>query len=72
MINNLSSICNEDCTFAGMDLVLLSTLVSLTLAQDLTVDQLNILSAFLQTVGENLSIISTSKDICQNSNNYNT
>lgn len=72
MTKSLDATCKDDCNFAGMDLVLLSTLVSLTLAQDLTVNQLNILSTFLQAVGENLSIISTSKDICQNSNNYNT
>ncbi len=59
---------NIDCNLAGIDLVLLSTLVSITLSQDLTINQINILSNFLQSVGENLSIIATSRDICENEN----
>ncbi len=59
---------NIDCNLAGIDLVLLSTLVSITLSQDLTINQINILSDFLQSVGENLSIIATSRDICENEN----
>lgn len=77
MDNNLDNVKNnrsqkiyeDNCSFAGLDLVLLSTLVSITLAQDLTINQLNILSTFLQAVGENLSIIATSRDICQDSKN---
>lgn len=64
--SNTKKKCEIDCSMAGLDLVLLSTLVSITLAQDLTVNQLNILSAFLQAVGENLSIIATARDICEN------
>ena len=71
-MNNNINICEDECSFAGLDLVLLSTLVSITLAQDLTINQLNILSAFLQAVGENLSIIATSRDICQDLINSNT
>lgn len=64
--------CKENCASSGIDLVLLSTLVSITLAQDLTINQLNILSNFLQSVGENLSIIATSRDICESSNDIDT
>lgn len=48
---------------AANSLVLISTLISIAIAQDMSVDDIVLLGALLQAIGQNLSIIATSKEI---------
>ena len=59
----------KDCLNSANNLVLISTLISISLAQDMSVDDINLLATLLQAIGQNLSVIATSKDICENNIN---
>ena len=60
---------NKDRLNTANNLVLISTLISISLAQDMSVDDINLLATLLQAIGQNLSVIATSKDICENNIN---
>lgn len=55
----------DNCISSANSLLLLSTLISITIAQDMSINDLNLLATLLQAVGQNLSVIATSKEICE-------
>lgn len=55
---------NDCCACAGTDLVLLAAMVSIILAQDLDSLQQNILGNFIQTVGQNLTVMAAARIHC--------
>lgn len=57
---------NKCCRIGGINLTLYSTIVAILLSKDLTVDQLDILACFLQSIGQNLSVIATYDSSCSN------
>lgn len=58
---------NNNCNAEGNELVLLSAMVSFILANDLNPQEQNILGTFLQTIGQNLTLISAISDKCKSS-----
>ncbi len=67
MSNVLSSnknICNN----AGSNLVLFSALLSILIANELSIEDQNLLSTLLQSIGENLAIIATVQSNCEEKN----
>lgn len=59
---------NNNCSYAGLDLVGLSSSLAIFISQTFNLDDLVILSAFFTTLGDNLALISTSKSICESKN----
>lgn len=70
--NNNSNSNDKHCLTSANNLVLISTLISISIAQDLSVDDINLLATLLQAVGQNLSVIATSKQICEDKNTVDT
>lgn len=63
----MSSISQNDpcCKNAGFNLVIFSSLLSILIAKDLSIDDQILLSALLQSIGENLSVIATVQANCE-------
>lgn len=55
----------DECLSSSVNFLLLSTLISIVIAKDLTQNELLILSDFLQAVGQNLALITTTYEICE-------
>ncbi len=64
-VNNDNNLCCKD---IGYDLVLFSSLLAILLAKELSVDDQNLLSTLLQSIGENLAIIATVQGNCTQKN----
>lgn len=58
---------NDNCNSKGNELVLLASMISFILANDLNSSQQNILGTFLQSVGQNLELISVMSANCESS-----
>lgn len=69
LTNNIS---NSFCNNIGYDLVLISSLLAILISKELTVDDQNLLAALLQSIGDNLSILATVQEICEEKNQDNT
>lgn len=52
--------------------MLISTIISISIAKDLSIDDINLLATLLQAVGQNISVIATSKQICEDKNTVDT
>ena len=50
---------------AGFNLVIFSSLLSILIAKDLSVDDQNLLSVLLQSIGQNLAVIATVQANCE-------
>ncbi|MEG2348318.1 MAG: hypothetical protein RSB67_01545 [Clostridia bacterium] len=61
----------DECLSTGLELLMLSNLVSIVLVRDLNESQQLILSSFLQMVGQNISSIASVCDLYQNENQEN-
>lgn len=59
---------NKDCLAYANNLLLISTLISIAIVQDIQIDDINLLATLLQAVGQNLSLIAASKQICEENN----
>ena len=70
--NNNSNSNDKSCLTSANNLVLISTLISISIAQDMSVDDIILLATLLQAVGQNLSVIATSKQICEDKNTVDT
>lgn len=53
------------CDRGGEGLLVLATLVSLQLAQGRTADQLELLSAFFEVLGDNLALIAAQREAAE-------
>lgn len=62
----------NDCLTQANNLVLISTLISIVIAQDMSVSDINLLATLLQAIGQNLSVIATSKEICEENLSLNS
>ncbi len=78
-MNNLfdNQISDNRCKSDGFDLILLASLISITLAKDLTPNEQNTLGNLLMTIGQNLETISGIQSNCisnlnQSSSNNST
>ena len=58
--------CNENCILTANNLVLISSIIAITISKDMSIDDINLLATLLQAIGQNLSVIATSKEICEN------
>lgn len=56
---------NNNCSCSGLDLIGLASSLAILISQNADVDDLNILSAFFSALGDNLSLIATSRSICE-------
>ena len=56
---------NNNCSCSGLDLIGLSSSLAILISQNLDSDDLSILGAFFTTLGDNLSLIATSRSICE-------
>lgn len=63
---------NSCCKDAGFNLVIFSSLLSILIAKDLSVDDQNLLSVLLQSIGQNLAVIATVQANCEQKNQDNT
>lgn len=57
------------CDSVGYNLVIFSSLLSILIAKDLSIEDQNLLSSLLQSIGENLSIIAAVQSNCESKNN---
>lgn len=57
---------------AGFNLVIFSSLLSILIARDLSVDDQNLFSVLLQSIGQNLAVIATVQENCEQKNQDNT
>lgn len=62
---------NNNCSCAGFDLVGLSSSLAIFISQNFDSDDLGILGAFFTTLGDNLSLIYTSRSMCESKNSDN-
>lgn len=67
--DNQNSLC---CKNVGFNLVIFSSLLSILIAKDLSVNDQNLLSALLQSMGQNLAVIATVQENCEEKNQDNT
>ena len=70
--NNNSNSNDKNCLTSTNNLVLINTIISISIAKDLSIDDINLLATLLQAVGQNLSVIATSKQICEDKNTVDT
>lgn len=56
--------CNSNCS--GSNLIGLSSSLALIVSQDLSAEELGILAAFFTSFADNLAIIATTKNSCEN------
>ena len=66
MFNN--TVTNSYSNNIGYNLVIFSSLLSIFIAKELSVDDQNILAALLQSIGDNLSILSNVQGIYKEKN----
>lgn len=59
------SISNNNCSFAGFDLVGLSASIAAFISKNSSLNDLVILTALFTTVGDNLALIATSRAACE-------
>ena len=62
---------NNKCSSAGFDLIGLSSSLAIFTSKNMDADDLGILGAFFTTLGDNLSLIATSRSACESKNNVN-
>lgn len=65
--NNCNLNNNDNCNSEGNQLVLLAAMISFILSNDLNSSQQNVLGTFLQSVGQNLELISIMSAKCESS-----
>lgn len=58
-----------DCCMSGEELTLVASVISIAFAEKLNVDEINLLGALLQTVGQNLTLIAAQRDACEDKPN---
>lgn len=63
---------NSCCKNTGFNLVIFSSLLSILIVKDLSVDDQNLLSVLLQSIGQNLAVIATVQENCEQKNQDNT
>lgn len=63
---------NNNCSCSGFDLVGLSSSLAIFISQNSSTDDLSILVALFTTLGDNLSLIATSRSVCESKNPSNT
>lgn len=56
---------NNNCSCAGFDLVGLSSSLAFFISKNFDSDDLGILGAFFTTLGDNISLIASSRAICE-------
>lgn len=56
--------CSAKCRGVGVDLTLYSALLAIVIARDLTPNDQALLSTFLQSIGQNLAVISIAQSNC--------
>lgn len=49
----------------GSDLVLLAASIAIAISNDLSADDINVLSGLFSAIGDNLAIIAAKKEICE-------
>lgn len=62
----------DECVSSSVNFLLLSTLISIVLAADLSQNEQIILGNFLQMVGQNLTSMTTIYDLCIQKNSDTT